>query len=634
MDDTRIEGSSSLSRHDSFSRGFLECGICFDQFKEPKFLPCVHTFCRGCLSGYIQSVCSRSNPRFNCPTCRENIEIPNPSVSIDKWASHFKDNFLIKNLLGMVSSGTDSIPTVQGRLCYKHPGKSLDFLCVDCDVMICSSCAPTLHRTCLQVITLEEAVAEKRARIRMFHHSFCSHLDRSAARKLEQAREHDKLEHQYCTEKRKIVQHVAEVVQKIKGEEAKILEELDHAYSRFDSELNEELRNHNSQTQFLTRLKDASHDLIHGGDLHRVIDQYNTMEQYCIKFSSYKEKSSCDIQMRNLSYQAKHWNVPPLGSLSSQSRTRQLMLLPISTPPPLPPTAPASPATPTSPQTPVQVGNISPFEPLVTERRDLKLERIISAKVKGDKNQPSLRDAVSVAGGVLVVTDGENFCVKSFYTHGTKDMQSKLTMEKKPHGICNYVGNMVAVTVPAAKHVAIMSVSPTLILQTTLKTELKYWGITAVGTDAFAVSTCPGTGAVLIHIMDLEGNILKCIHNGTALFANPLYMCTVANGDLMVSDCTVSKVACLRLSGHVIHMCELGFGKYIKKPMGMADDGKGYIFVVDSKPALALVDYAGSIRYMLHKTEGMKDPKCVAIGSKGTVYVCNENGKVGVFTVQ
>ncbi|XP_067674487.1 E3 ubiquitin-protein ligase TRIM56-like [Haliotis asinina] len=633
MVDRSVEGSLALNQYDSFSRGFLECGICFDQFKDPKFLPCVHTFCQGCLSDYIQSVCSRQNPRFNCPTCRENIEIPDPNESIDKWANGFKDNFLIKNLLGLVSSASDCIPSLPGRFCYKHPGKSLDFMCVDCDVMICSSCAPTLHRTCLQVITLEEAVAEKRSRIEMFHHSFSSHKARSEAKTVEQTKERDKLEMQYCAEKRKVVDHVAQIVRKIKEEENRALNDLDLAYSKFDNELNAELREHTRQNQFLTRLKDASDELLRGEDLHQVIDQYSALEQYCIKLSSYKEKTSCDIQMRNLQYQPNPCKGLQLGSLKLESLTRQLMLLPISTPPPSP-GAPASPASPTSPQTPVQVGNVSPFESLVTGGRNLKLERIISAKVKGDKNQPSIRDAASVAGGVLVVTDGENFCVKSFYTHGKKDMHSKLVLEKKPHGVCNYVGNMVAITVPAAKQVAIVSVSPNLILQTILKTDLKYWGITQVGTDAFAVSTCPGTGPIFINIMDLEGNILKCIHNGTALFANPLYMCTVASGDIMVSDCTVSKVACLRLSGHVLHMCQPGFGHTIKKPVGMADDGKGYVFVADSKPVLVLVDYSGNIRYLLQKTEGLKNPKCVAIGPKGSVFVCNENGKVGVFTVQ
>nr|KAG5700384.1 hypothetical protein BaRGS_029636 [Batillaria attramentaria] len=54
---------------------FLICNICFEEYREPKQLPCLHTFCRPCLSKYIVGkVVETGAEWFPCPFCRMAIQ--------------------------------------------------------------------------------------------------------------------------------------------------------------------------------------------------------------------------------------------------------------------------------------------------------------------------------------------------------------------------------------------------------------------------------------------------------------------------------------------------------------------------------------------------------------------------------
>ena len=45
----------------------LPCPLCHNGFDNPKLLPCLHTFCRNCLTDAVE------NARLKCPTCRLNV---------------------------------------------------------------------------------------------------------------------------------------------------------------------------------------------------------------------------------------------------------------------------------------------------------------------------------------------------------------------------------------------------------------------------------------------------------------------------------------------------------------------------------------------------------------------------------
>lgn len=51
----------------------LKCAICLEQYKEPKVLPCLHSFCKTCLEGRLPK--EGLSWRVDCPSCCNSVEV-------------------------------------------------------------------------------------------------------------------------------------------------------------------------------------------------------------------------------------------------------------------------------------------------------------------------------------------------------------------------------------------------------------------------------------------------------------------------------------------------------------------------------------------------------------------------------
>ena len=79
---------------DTLSDEFLQCPLCFEQFANPKVLPCQHTFCLECLRRYV--AVRTFYEYLPCPLCKESFEVPGNNVE------NFRNNFMIVSLLQLV----------------------------------------------------------------------------------------------------------------------------------------------------------------------------------------------------------------------------------------------------------------------------------------------------------------------------------------------------------------------------------------------------------------------------------------------------------------------------------------------------------------------------------------------------
>ncbi|XP_078379056.1 uncharacterized protein LOC144662176 isoform X2 [Oculina patagonica] len=171
----------------------LECAVCLEQYKEPKVLPCLHSFCKKCLEGLLTK--QGLAWKINCPSCRISVEIPQGQVD------SLQVNFFLNNLLSMVSlhsersnvecdncdSGDPAvnrcticchflcefcsaghkrgrstkthrlmtleearvegpIAVVRPSFCQEHEGETLKLFCETCDEAICRDCTIVKHR--------------------------------------------------------------------------------------------------------------------------------------------------------------------------------------------------------------------------------------------------------------------------------------------------------------------------------------------------------------------------------------------------------------------------------------------------------------------------------------------------------
>ncbi|KAJ8032324.1 E3 ubiquitin-protein ligase TRIM56 [Holothuria leucospilota] len=121
---------ATSSRWKDIDDKFCLCSICLEKLKEPKLLPCLHRYCKECLSSIIPG----TKDVIKCPECREETQIPTNGVD------GFKTDFYSKNLVEYVQI-QQSLKSVEIRECYgcsKHLKVAAycftcnDFLCKDC----------------------------------------------------------------------------------------------------------------------------------------------------------------------------------------------------------------------------------------------------------------------------------------------------------------------------------------------------------------------------------------------------------------------------------------------------------------------------------------------------------------------
>ncbi|XP_078658241.1 tripartite motif-containing protein 2-like [Branchiostoma floridae x Branchiostoma belcheri] len=118
---------------DDFDEEFLTCAICMLNFRDPKILPCLHSFCRECL----QEWAAKQQP-LECPTCREPVRLP------DQGVDGLRTNFYVNNLLDFAAAKKGVEPGVPCQVCEGNVEGSKSW-CADCAILMCESCT-LLHR--------------------------------------------------------------------------------------------------------------------------------------------------------------------------------------------------------------------------------------------------------------------------------------------------------------------------------------------------------------------------------------------------------------------------------------------------------------------------------------------------------
>ncbi|XP_062609116.1 transcription intermediary factor 1-beta-like [Saccostrea cucullata] len=124
-------GERLIENLDDISR----CSVCFDKFKTPRYLPCYHSFCHGCLSSFIASSCQSKETSFGfpCPLCRDFI----PCVGEpESWIEHFPINETLMKLIDV----SDSVKFCEPCKTEDEEAEATDF-CADCNETMCKTCS-------------------------------------------------------------------------------------------------------------------------------------------------------------------------------------------------------------------------------------------------------------------------------------------------------------------------------------------------------------------------------------------------------------------------------------------------------------------------------------------------------------
>ncbi|MCG8623704.1 MAG: hypothetical protein MJE68_17135, partial [Proteobacteria bacterium] len=69
--------TSQSTQNQSLAEGVdkeLTCSICLSRYNQPKILPCLHSYCKGCLEVMLKK--SREEKKITCPQCKVVHELP------------------------------------------------------------------------------------------------------------------------------------------------------------------------------------------------------------------------------------------------------------------------------------------------------------------------------------------------------------------------------------------------------------------------------------------------------------------------------------------------------------------------------------------------------------------------------
>ena len=109
----------------------LTCSVCLEPFEDPKVLPCLHSYCHGCIVNLTKSAETNT---INCPECRLVVEVDENTVSA------LPSNFFVNNLLATMTLTNDK-PTAKTIVCDSCDSEdAAQSRCNDCGIFLCQYC--------------------------------------------------------------------------------------------------------------------------------------------------------------------------------------------------------------------------------------------------------------------------------------------------------------------------------------------------------------------------------------------------------------------------------------------------------------------------------------------------------------
>lgn len=135
--------SSSTEKGGLLHESVTKCSICADKFRNPKSLPCLHTFCLPCLSRYITQFVQGNKgikwSGFPCPTCRTTVTPTDTTVDATMWAEQFPTNNFVLSVMDMMSF-ENAEKTCNSCERQNKKGTKADMWCKNCKLCLCTNC--------------------------------------------------------------------------------------------------------------------------------------------------------------------------------------------------------------------------------------------------------------------------------------------------------------------------------------------------------------------------------------------------------------------------------------------------------------------------------------------------------------
>nr|XP_022308888.1 uncharacterized protein LOC111114729 isoform X2 [Crassostrea virginica] len=123
------------------------CSICLEKFTNPKYLPCLHTFCELCITSFIESAildCEVQKKRvcFLCPECRSENYPPSRSITAEEWAEKLPKNYQLQSIADTLAGKQVFCESCRNN----NEEKIATLRCKQCQNNLCEKCCTFIHQ--------------------------------------------------------------------------------------------------------------------------------------------------------------------------------------------------------------------------------------------------------------------------------------------------------------------------------------------------------------------------------------------------------------------------------------------------------------------------------------------------------
>lgn len=633
---------------------YLMCSICLGRYRDPRLLPCGHSFCKQCLDDHIkQTVTDPTALHFKCPNDRTKIGRPSPGLSYKHWASAFPSDTFLGSLLSAVllhaaSDGND----VSTMTCKEHRSRLKEFFCIKCSLTACALCVVKNHKgkKC-ECVGIDEAVEHFRPKIDQLRNTLLKQVQFCRQYQYGEDSGHNSLKN--CKDR---------ALSEVTDLETKLTFYYQTAMRQIE-EMKTTIRNAGKNA-----VKDNTQSSVIVGKINETIDNFDKVcnsgtgieilnsvskiegqvQQYDKALKALSAKlPAMDVHFAVNEETEKIFENPPLlGSVVIQSlnpykiesrREQDSALSNIS-----------SLGTPRVPLNSARTSRSSSIDTLTprsepgTARSDLTTRRprvTFSVKSADRSNTCWQLTGVAIIEDSVVLTDAHNGQVFRFYIHNTNNMPDHLTLNC-PVCVCPvHDSTNAVVTLPEQSQLAFVGTDDLLVLMDTVTTAKPYEGIACLPDDKFVVSCCV-VGRQTVDVIDSRGSVLKSIEKtgaGDDLFSWPRFLSATSGGDILVSDRDKRALLCLDIQGRVKWTYPIN-----ASPWGVSCHQTGEVYLCLENNEIQVLSEAGRLveNKFVTARDGVKVPYAIhavgdhiAVTEWGSSLFAPNSPRVYLFTI-
>ena len=110
-----------------------ECPLCIETVKNPKTLPCLHSFCLECLDRHANFARRQLKATIKCPVCQTSFQIPETDTF-----ENLPSSFYLNRLVDVLALEDGSVQSQRCNSCDEN--KTATCYCFVCQDFLCTSC--------------------------------------------------------------------------------------------------------------------------------------------------------------------------------------------------------------------------------------------------------------------------------------------------------------------------------------------------------------------------------------------------------------------------------------------------------------------------------------------------------------